>query len=140
MFETLLTVSPQPPSAFWWPASHRSPVSIRSRCSNGLARCRAMTAVAVERADADSSPTQCPVPLLHGHRQGVGHVAAEQLAQVDLQPADRPGVRPRDRRRLVLREDDRLLRTDPAARRAPLLALVLILHQDALQGIDAVDA
>ncbi len=64
----------------------------------------------------------------------------KSLRQVDLQPADRAGVRARDRRRLVLGEDDRLLRADAAARRAALLALVLVLDHDPFERIDAVDA
>src|SRR5207237_18969 len=45
-----------------------------------------------------------------------------------------------DRRRLVLREDDRVLGTDATARRATLPAVVGLLDEDRLDLIDAVHA
>lgn len=59
----LLTVSPQPPSGFWCPASQAMPPAISFSCAVSGGECfwtsaRALTAVAVDRADVDSSPTQ----------------------------------------------------------------------------------
>ena len=63
MLLKLLTVSPQPPSAFWCSTSQRNPTAIRASkepyadvffCTIDSA----LTATAVDRADVDSSPTQ----------------------------------------------------------------------------------
>ena len=61
MLLKLLTVSPQPPSAFWFAASQARPPSMRRGVRlRASTRARALTATAVERADVDSSPTQWP--------------------------------------------------------------------------------
>jgi hypothetical protein len=62
---------------------------------------------------------------------------AEQLRKVDLQRAsdDRS---PRNRRRLVLRENDRVLGAHAAARGASLAAVVRLLHENRLGVIDAI--
>ena len=62
------------------------------------------------------------------------------LRQVDLQAADGADRGAGDGRRLVVGEHDRLLGTDPAARRTALLAVVLVLDEDAVQLVHAVDA
>src|SRR6202020_2121199 len=66
--------------------------------------------------------------------------AAEEPGQVDLEALDAADGRPGDRRCLVLREDDRMLGTNPAARGAALLARVLTLDEDPLLIVEAVDA
>ena len=70
----------------------------------------------------------------------IGVAAAEQLGQVDLQPADGADRGAGDGRRLVVGEHDGVLGTDPAARRTALLAVVLVLDQDAVELVHAVDA
>ncbi len=66
--------------------------------------------------------------------------AAEQLRQIDLQPA-RVFVRAAGNgRRLVLRKDDRVFRANPAAGRATLAAVIGLLDQDRVQAVDAVHA
>src|SRR5438094_5537955 len=80
---------------------------------------------------------QFSVAFLSGDLDGVG--AAEKLAQIDLESADGPSRSASDGGRFVLRKDDGVLRANPTARRAATLAVVLILHQDALILIDAVD-
>src|SRR5262245_16567012 len=63
MLLRLLTVSPQPPSAFWCSATQRRPLSIRASCDvlpRRSTMVNAVIAVAVESADDESSPTQYP--------------------------------------------------------------------------------
>jgi hypothetical protein len=65
MLLRLFTVSPQPPSAFWCAASQDRPAAMRGPNEPWAAvafrtRERALTAVAVDRAEVESSPTQWP--------------------------------------------------------------------------------
>ena len=60
MLLLLCTVSPQPPSAFCVRASHPSPRRIMSPSASRPSCASATTAVAVESALLESSPTQCP--------------------------------------------------------------------------------
>src|SRR5262249_42712638 len=69
-----------------------------------------------------------------------GVAAAEQAAQVDLEARHAPDRCPRDGGRLVVREHDGVLGTDPAAGRTTALAVVLVLNHQTVQRIDAVDA
>src|SRR5262249_23325837 len=66
--------------------------------------------------------------------------AAEKLGQVNLESADRADRRARDGRRLVVGEYDRVLRANSAARGTALFAAVLVLDQNAVLLVHAVDA
>src|SRR5262249_5957319 len=80
------------------------------------------------------------IAFLHGLAQGVPVLTAEEPGEIDLQPGDGADWRARDGRRLVIGEHDRMFGTDPAARGATFLAVVLVVDQDAGVLIDAVDA
>jgi hypothetical protein len=63
MLLRLRTVSPQPPSLFWCSANQARPLRIKGFSWAGLeeylrTRLKALTAVAVERAEVDNSPIQ----------------------------------------------------------------------------------
>jgi hypothetical protein len=60
MLEKLAVVSPCPPSAFCVASSHRKPRAIRSACPAESISVSAVIAVAVDKADGDSAPTQWP--------------------------------------------------------------------------------
>src|SRR5437764_14719346 len=53
---------------------------------------------------------------------------------------NRPAFRPSDRGRLVLGKDNGVFGTYAAARRAALFAVVLLLDENPLAGVDSVDA
>src|SRR4051794_26729092 len=74
MLLTLRSVSPQPPSAFWCAASQAMPAVMMASKRGAAAECfwtreRAQTAVAVERADVESSPVQWPCGLRSASRE-----------------------------------------------------------------------
>src|SRR5579883_1659884 len=92
-------------------------------------------------SQADRLPAvsdQFAVALLSGDGQRVA--AAEELAQVDLQAADVTDRSAGDGRRLVIREHDGVFGTNAAARRTASLAIILVLDDQAIQLVHAVDA
>src|SRR2546426_6848430 len=80
------------------------------------------------------------IALGDGLGQGVLGFAAEQLGEVDLEAADGADRGAGDGGRLVVGEHDGVFGADPAAGGAATLAIVLIIHQDAVEAIHAVDA
>src|SRR5258706_4707342 len=75
MLLKLSTVSPQPPSAFWWAMSHAIPCATNVEFSEDpVSRSkidRANSAVAVERALLESSPSQWPSAVRDSSRRRV---------------------------------------------------------------------
>src|SRR5262249_37377178 len=65
--------------------------------------------------------------------------AAEQLGQIDLQALDTADGRASNGGRFVLGKHDSVLWTNAAARRTAFLAVVLLIDQDSLLVIDAVN-
>src|SRR5205807_1236438 len=95
----------------------------------------------------DGGPNRLPaigdkfaVALLDGLRQRILVGAAKQLGQVDLEIADGANGSAGNGGCLVIGKHDCLLRTDPAARGATLLAIVLIFDGKPFVLIDAIDA
>src|SRR5207253_1297947 len=73
-------------------------------------------------------------------RDGDGVAAAEEFGQIDLESANVAHRCPGDGGSFVIWKHDRMLGTDPAARRTAAFAIVLVFHGDALEAVHAVDA
>ena len=95
-------------------------------------------------AQSNSSPTirdKFLIPLGDRLRQGIDRfAAAEQLAQINLQTADRTDRGPGNRGSLVLRKHDRLFWTDSTTCGAALLTIILRLDEYPIRFIHSINA